>query len=76
MSEAKSDLIPLLACPNCGSIEGVEYIDYGQGMRYVEDFTGDRECTDIVSTRSAPKIGKCVECGKGIKLAKMPLRAG
>jgi hypothetical protein len=59
----------LVACPHCKSDSGIEVNDYGNTLRYSITFkTGEREVTEIFSTRPAPKFGKCIECGKRVKI--------
>jgi len=61
-------------CPHCGCKASYSFSDYGATLWYTGIFGKGRigeECTTITHTRPAPKLAKCDECGKQIKLADL-----
>ena len=57
-------------CPHCKGTEGVVFSDYGVINTYYQPFGGVelREIIDTRHTTKAPVYGKCIDCGKRIKL--------
>ena len=63
----------LLCCPHCEGTQGVEFNDYGQYLKYSLTFSGQREFIDMFSYTPAPVFGKCIDCGKRIRLSKIEI---